>query len=139
MLDYVFFHREPYERFVAYTRDRGLNPVCTEDEDTFEVGLPEDMAADLGEAIEAFYDEMMALNQALFEAEEASPDEYHAAGVVVNLKDGRTVYADVNPMLLGKVMDRLTPEEFGEIVNAIVDAVESPDERTFCQRMREQE
>jgi len=86
MLDYVFFHRQPYERFIAYVRDCGLGPVCTEDEDTFEVSLPEDLDASLSERVEAFYDEMMALNQTLFEAVAQSRDEFRAAGVVVNLK-----------------------------------------------------
>ena len=137
MLDYVFFHRQPYERFILYLRDCGLGPVCTEDEDTFEVSLPEDLDAALFDRVEAFYDEMMALNQTLHEAGAQTRDEYQAAGVVVNLMDGRTVYADVNPLLLGRIMEVVTPAEFGDLVNAIVDAVENPDERTLCQRMRE--
>ena len=139
MLDYVFFSHQPYDRFVAYLRERGLSPVCSEGEETFEVSLPEDLESALSDRVEAFYDEMMDLNQALFEAESAPPHDHHAAGVVVNLKDGRTVYADVDPRLLAKVMQAVTPEELGGLVNAIVDAVEAPDERSLCQRMRDQE
>jgi hypothetical protein len=80
---------------------------------------------------------MFELDQRLYEETVPdSPESYHASGVVVNLKDGRTVYAEVRPALLSKVMGAISPEELGELVDAIVQAVEDPDERTFCQRMR---
>lgn len=140
MLEYVFFDRRPYEQFVDFVRQLGLAPECSEDEDNFEVALPEDLDAELNDRIEAFYDEMMDLNRELFDSErEQDGDNYQAAGVVVNLQDGRTVYADVDSALLGRIMTVLTPQEFGEVVNAIVDAVEHPDTRTFCQRMRDQD
>jgi hypothetical protein len=43
----------------------------------------------------------------------------------------------VSPALLNKVMQALDPRELGELVTAVVDAVENPDQRTFCQRMRD--
>jgi hypothetical protein len=94
----------------------------------------------LNEAIERRYDELLTLNQQLFETEHPEDvDNHHAAGVVVNLADGSTVYADISPRLLGRVMEVLTAEELGELVNAIVDAVECPDQRSLCQRVRDRE
>ena len=135
MLEYVFFHARPFDEFVTYLQDLELQPETEADEDSWEVRLPEDIDDELSEKIEARYDQLMELNQELFDAEQ--PRDYHAAGVVVNLGSGETVYAQVDPHLLGKIMGVLTPEEFGEVVNAIVDAVEHPDERTLCQRMRD--
>ncbi len=144
MLEYVFFHEEPYNRFLDFVRERGLTPDSRArdddafDVDTLEVHLPEDLDDTLADEVEAFYDEMMAWGQTLVDDELGQgADNYHAAGVVVNLRDGQVVYAQVDPRLLGRVMEVLTPEEFGQIVNAIVDAVENPDQRTFCQRMRD--
>ena len=54
--------------------------------------------------------------------------------MVVNLASGDTVYARVDPGLLGRIMQVLTPQELGEVVNAIVDAVENPDGRPLCHR-----
>lgn len=105
-------------------------------EEVWEIRLPEDLDEGLSDRIEEVYDELMDLNQSLLEAE-GSREGYHSAGVVINLQDGNTVYAQVDPLLLGRVMGVLTPEEFGEVVNAIVDAVENPDERTLCQRMKD--
>jgi len=137
MLEYVFFHAQPFEQFVAYLRELGLQPETEVDEDCWEARLPEDLDDALSEKVEERYDQLMDLNQRLFDQEQ--DEGYHTAGVVVNLANSETVYAQVDPALLGKIMGVLTPVEFGDVVNAIVDAIEQPDERTLCQRMREQE
>jgi hypothetical protein len=61
-------------------------------------------------------------------------ENFGSAGVVVNLSNGTSVYADVSPELLQKIMQALTPEELGDLVNAIADAVEQPDSRPLCKR-----
>ncbi|WP_293680656.1 hypothetical protein [Thiolapillus sp.] len=137
MLEYVFFHSQPFDQFVAYLKELGLQPETEIEEDCWEARLPEDLDDALSEKIEERYDRLMDLNQQLFDEEQ--DEGYHTAGVVVNLKDGDTVYAKVDPALLAKIMGVLTPVEFGDVVNAIVDAVEDPDERTLCQRTRDEE
>ena len=57
--------------------------------------------------------------------------------MVVNLASGETVYARVDPSLLGRIMEVLAPEELGEVANAMVDAVENPDSRTLCQALKD--
>ena len=136
MLEYVFFDQRPFQRFVEFLRQQGLKPGTRIADELYEVQLPEDLDEQLNESIESFYDEMLEFNQQLFDQEQAGDTDYHAAGVVVNLQSGETVYANVNPELLGKIMSVLSPQEFGDVVNAIVDAVEQPDDRTMCQQMR---
>ena len=75
----------------------------------------------------------MALDQSLFEADGAAAGE-HTAGVVVTLASGDTVNAQVDPLLPGRIMGVLTPQEFDRVVDAIVDAVEHPDPRPLCER-----
>lgn len=138
MLEYVFFHRRPFERFVAFLRGEGLAPRCREAQDQLQVDLSEELDEGLSERIEAFCEEMMAWNRRLEEEAEAGQDgERPAAGVVVQRRDGRAVYAGVGPELLGRVMAVLSPEALGALVDAIVDAVEYPDERSLCRRSGE--
>lgn len=139
MLEYVFFDQRPFQQFLEFLHQQELEPGTRIADELYEVQLPEDLDEQLSERIEKFYDEMLELNQQLFDQEQAGDTDYHAAGVVVNLQSGQTVYANVNPELLGKVMAVLTPEEFGNVVNAIVDAVERPDDRTLCQRMKSEQ
>lgn len=138
MLEFVFFDPRPRRHFAEFLRRHQI-PVSELDEDeTFGVAIPEEVDDALLEEIEAQYDELMAMDRELFEADADAADKGHqAAGVVLNLVSGATVYAQVDPLLLGRIMEVLTPQEFGEVVNAIVDAVEHPDARPLCRRADE--
>jgi 3-methyladenine DNA glycosylase/8-oxoguanine DNA glycosylase len=137
-LEYVFFDERPMRRFVEYLRQQGLSPAQADDDGLLKVLLPEDIDDALSERIEAEYDRMMEMNRELYETEgEAGEVGYHAAGITLELEGGVNVYAQVDPRLLGRIMEVLTPEEFNTVVNAIVEAMENPDNRSLCQRMRE--
>lgn len=135
MLEYVFFDQQPFDQFVAFLQAKGLTPEVSKDDDSFEVAIPETINDSLSDEIEVFYDQMMDLNRTLFEQQEATLEgEKVAAGVVLNLKNGSVLYANVESDLLAKIVSVLTPVEFGRVVDAIVDAVENPDQRPMCQR-----
>ncbi|GAB6041779.1 hypothetical protein [Endothiovibrio diazotrophicus] len=132
MLDYLFFVEPPFRKFLAFLEEKGVPVEQEVGEEQFEVRIPEELDDDLIDAIEVRYEELMDEGMAMMEEE-----DHHAAGVVVNLKDGETAYAIVRPELLNRVLGVISPEELGELVNAVVDAVENPDQRTFCQRLRD--
>jgi hypothetical protein len=131
MLEFVFFDPDPRRRFVDFVRTLAVAAETRDEDETFVAAIPEDTDDELMEWIEACYEEMMALDQVLFESR-SGDDGHQAAGVVLNLASGDTVYARVDPELLGRIMAVLTPQEFGDVVNAIVDAVENPDARPLC-------
>ena len=138
MLEYVFFDERPRDQFVNFLQEKAVELKLEEDEGLLKVWISEDLDDDLDEAIEDFYDDMMALNQQLYEDESNEAEVgYNAAGIVLELNTGENVYAQVNPELLGRIMTVVTPDEFNTVVNAIVEAVENPDARTPCQRIRE--
>jgi hypothetical protein len=138
MLEYVFFDERPRDQFVNFLQEKAVELKLEEDEGVLKVWIPEDLDDDLDEAIEDFYDDMMALNQQLYEDENNEAEVgYNAAGIVLELNTGENVYAQVDPELLGRIMTVVTPDEFNTVVNAIVEAVENPDVRTPCQRIRE--
>ena len=138
MLEYVFFDERPRDQFVTFLQQKSVELKLEEDEGLLKVWISEDLDDDLDEAIEDFYDDMMALNQQLYEDENNDAEVgYNAAGIVLELNTGDNVYAQVNPELLGRIMTVVTPDEFNTVVNAIVEAVENPDARTPCQRIRE--
>jgi hypothetical protein len=138
MLEYVFFDERPRDQFVTFLQEKSVELKLEEEEGLLKVWISEDLDDDLDEAIEDFYDDMMALNQQLYEDESNEAEVgYNAAGIVLELNTGENVYAQVNPELLERIMSVVTPDEFNTVVNAIVEAVENPDARTPCQRIRE--
>jgi hypothetical protein len=139
MLEFVFFHETPHGLFIDWLKDKGLEPESSTEDEVYEVRLPEDIDDALYDEIEAQYEAFMEMNEEIMKEENADQEGYHMAGIAVHLHDGNVSYADIDPKLLGRVMGAITPEEFAIIVNAIVTAVENPQDRTYCQRQRDQE
>jgi hypothetical protein len=133
MLEYIFFDERPWRRFIDYLKSLDLEPQATSDDQGWLVALPEDLDDELDEKIEAFYDQMLEMNESLV-AQEEGQAQVHTAGVNLTLANGRVVQAAVDPKLMQRLLSVITPEELGELVNLIVDAVENPDERPLCQR-----
>ena len=133
MLEYIFFDERPWRRFIDYLESLGLTPQASSNEEGWLVALPEDLDDALDEKIEVFYDRMLEMNESLV-AEAEGQAHVHTAGVNVTLADGRVVQAAVDPKLMQRLLAAISADELGDLVNAIVDAVENPDERPFCQR-----
>ena len=138
MYEYILFHEKPFQLFVNWLKEKNI-PVETEIEDSnYVIKIPEDLDDDLLDEIEDIYDEFMDMNEQIVnEEEKANPLNYHMAGITVTLKDGTVSHAEIEPDLMNRVISVISPSEFGDIVNAIADAVENPQPKTYCQRMRE--
>jgi rubrerythrin len=138
MLEYILFDEKLFQLFIDWLKKHNVDYETRVDEENYEIMVSEDLDEDLQDEIDEKYEELMDMNQDMInEAEKESNDGYHMAGVIVTLKDGTISYADVDSRLLAKVVSVITPEEFAQIVTAIADAVENPQPKTFCQRMRE--
>lgn len=138
MLDYILFDEIPYQLFIDWLKGKGVTYEVERDEDNYVIKVSEDLEEDLLDDIDEKYDELMDMNQDIInEAEKENNDGYNMAGIVVTLKDGTISYADIDSNLLSRVISVISPEELGEIVCAIADAVENPQPKTYCQRMRE--
>ncbi|MBA1332373.1 hypothetical protein QQ73_15120, partial [Candidatus Endoriftia persephone str. Guaymas] len=65
MLEYIFFDERPWRRFIEFLDEQKLAPIISHGPEEWVVGLPEDLDDELDARIEAFYDEMLAYNEAL--------------------------------------------------------------------------
>ena len=137
MLEFIFFHQTPHARFIEWLRQKGLEPESSVADEVYEVYLPEDLDDSLYDEVEEKYEVLMEMNEELLREENADAEGYHMAGIAVHLRDGNVSYADIDPKLLGRIMATISAEEFATIVEAIVTAVENPQDRTFCQRQRD--
>lgn len=139
MLDFIFFHETPMKKFQTYLDSEKIpyeNDTefqASIEETGFTVSISDEYELDVIDKVEQYYDEMMELNEALISTEEGE-EEIKNAGITVNLSDGTTVLADVDPNLIYKLSEALKPQEILQLVNAIADAVENPDKRPLCKR-----
>jgi len=137
MLEYIFFHKTPYEKFLQFLRSIQVEPLKEGVDETDVEGLvvfiQDNLDESLSNEIEAYYDDMMDLNESLV-AEEDEGDRMNNVGLAVSLADGRSVLASVDPAVLNRVLSVITHRQLGEMVDAIADAVENPDERPLCKR-----
>ncbi len=136
MLEYVFFHQQPLDQFCEFLQNKGILFQLLDSSESLLLAIEEQSIDDaMADLIDDYYDEMLDLDQSIYDQGMVEDGEnYAAAGVVVNLMDGQSVYADVPGDLLRKIMDVLSPQELGDLVNAIADAVENPDQRALCKR-----
>ncbi|MFV9615807.1 MAG: hypothetical protein ACNYZG_07620 [Gammaproteobacteria bacterium] len=133
MLEYIFFNKKTCHLFEKTAISAGIKPVINYADECFTVTIPEDLDEVILEKLEDDYDELMDIDRDLTEQQD-SVDDIHAAGITIQLKDGRFVYASVTPELLNKVMQSISADELNTLVCAITEAVENPDERGLCQR-----
>ena len=139
MLEFIFFHKTPHELFIEWLKEKGLGAEFSTEDEVYEVYLSEDLDDELYDEIEEKYEALMEMNEEIMRQENADEADYHMAGIAVHLRDGNVSYADIDPRLLGRVMGAITPEEFAIIVDAIVTAVENPQDRSYCQRERDKD
>jgi hypothetical protein len=137
MLEYIFFHRKPYQQFLEFLREQHITPLKEGTDQTdiqgLVVYLQDNLDDELSERIEDFYDAMMAIDEELV-MDDAEADEMSQVGVAVTLNDGRSVLASVDPMVLNRVLTVISHQQLGELVDAIAYAVENPDDRPLCKR-----
>jgi hypothetical protein len=136
MLEYVFFQELPRKRFQEYLKEQGL--IWTLESGEMETLVVIDEAGvdeELAERIESVYDELFAMEQAIFEERAPkSADRLAEDAILVCLKDGRTVRADLPPELVSRVLLAISPEELKALVDAVASAVENPDEYPRARR-----
>lgn len=138
MLEYVFFHETPFKSFVKYLETKKVSPKITIEDDSYEIGISEDINEDLSDEIDEKYDELMEMNQDLLEEqEEASEKNYNLASIGFKLKDGTSSNANIDSSVMSRIMEVITPLELNLMVDAIVTAVENPEQRSICQQIRE--
>lgn len=133
MLEYIFFDERPWRSFLAYLENMQLSPKSTVVEESWLVALPEEIDDVQFDRIEAFYDQMLDYNEELVTSAEDDA-AVHAAGINITLSDGRVVQASIDPHLMRRLLEAVTPEELGGFVDRVVSAVESPPDLSLCQR-----
>lgn len=126
LIDWLEAHEVPYELADAETGS-GSQPL---------VRVPEDLSDALLEDLDTLYDDLFAAEEALL-AEAEGTNQQHVAGISFNVADGSSLQVPVDPALLNRLLQVVTMEELGAFVQTLVDSIEQPDRRPFCEQARD--
>ena len=70
MLDYILFHKKPFQLFVDWLKDKAVPVETSVSHENYEIQIPEDIDESLLDEIELVYDDFMEMNQQIVEQEE---------------------------------------------------------------------
>jgi len=135
--EYMFFDEALRDRFVDFASGHGVASTMRQDEIAgFVVELPDGLADELQEAVEAEYDSIMD-EQMLLAESDAELVSHHVAGVTVTLADGTTRAVRIPPPIARRLFEHFTPGEVHEIATAIAQSVENPIDGPLCRKPSE--
>ena len=133
MFEYIFFREDNRDVFTEYLKQKNIETKLSNTHDGMLVSIDEDINDELLDEVDEIYDGLMIECEKKI-AEEEEGQYLSAAGITINLKDGRSIEAAVAPEILNRILTKLSITELDDFIQSIVDAVEQPDERPFCQQ-----
>lgn len=132
--EYMFFDEALRDRFMAFAARHGIASTMRQDEIAgFVVELPEGLADDLQDAVDAEYESIMDEQRQLAESDEALVS-HHVAGTTVTLADGTTRIVRIPPPIARRLLEHFTADEVHEIATAIAQSVENPIDGPICRK-----
>ncbi len=136
MLDYLFFNQVIADKFITFMKQNELEWVQEVEaiQNAIVLKTSDEINDDLWDALDDLYDELSVEDARLSSADAADKDDTDTAGVYIQLKSGRQTIAKVNPLIMNRMLDVISMDEFNDFVEAIVTSVESPDDSAICQK-----
>lgn len=133
MLDFFFIQRHPRDQFELLLKQKEVAYLASTTDDGYLLSIPEETQDELLDELEASYSNFLDMDRDLFEEQELETGST-TAGVSLNLASGESVQAEVPVELLNRILSVIDTHELAEFVDAIVDAVESPNSDSLCRR-----
>jgi hypothetical protein len=131
MLDYICFDKVFTEEFTAFLGQQDVGYELREDDMGTIVSIPDDLDADLDDAIDERFEALEREYERRLKSE-LMETEKNVSAISVNLSNGETCYVPIPEEMMNRLMTVLSPQEIGDLVDAIVSVVENPDTRPIC-------
>ncbi len=137
MLDYLFFNQSIADKFINFMNKHKLE--WTQEREKIQNGIvlktSDEIDDDLWDALDDLYDQLSLEDSVLSSENEAETDNsVEAAGVYIQLHNGNQTIAQVNPLVMNRILDVISMDEFNDFIEAIVTSVENPNDSAICKR-----
>jgi hypothetical protein len=138
MLEFIFFHLNICKLFIRFAEQLGVEYDLKDDGETITVLVRDDVDDSRVEQLEDEYDRLLDISREQTDSDEGeSSENYQKASLLITLSNGDKSYAHVDMDLINRVLQNINTAELNSLVEAIVDAVEHPDERSYCQIIKD--
>jgi hypothetical protein len=134
MFDYIFHHPESLEAFTKFLQSKSVPHETRADMLGSIVAIAEDIDDAILDEIESSYETLQRSQESMLFAQADEDSGKTSTALTVQLAGGQTVYASIPAEMMRRLLTVLSPEEIGQLVDAIATAVENPDLRPICQR-----
>ncbi len=132
MLEYVLFAERLRNRFTSWLDNNGIDYRTSGDGEELLVLIEEDIDDDMQDKIDEQYDLLLEESARIADEQDDSPDAVHLVGIQFQCSDGRIGMVRITPELANRLHHCLDMVELQAFVQAVVDAVENPDNRPLC-------
>ena len=136
MLEYLFFNAVFANKFMLILEQHGL-PFEQQTEsvqNSILITTPEDLDDALWDTIDEAYDDLSEQDQKLLQSKLDDDSKVNAAGIYIQLKDDQQTIANIDPDVMNRMLEKISMDEFNAFIEAIVSAVEVPDDTPFCEK-----
>ena len=140
MLEYLFFTQPIADKFITYLNNKKLEWTQYDDPmlGSIVIKTPEDIDDDLWDELDDYHESLGAEDQKLIEETMVDDEtETNAAGIYIQLKNGKQTVAQVNPDVMNRMLENISMEEFNGFVEVIVSSVESPNDAPICKEVKQ--
>ena len=135
-LDYLFFNFVIQQQFENFLVENALPYVQHSESVTgaMVIAVEEALVSPaLWDELDQLYDQLHEQDQVLLEQSVNDPDGKNVAGIYLQLANGQYTIAKVAPDVVNRILTVISMDELNQLVDAIVQSVENPQQATLCQ------
>ena len=129
MFEYIFFDATLRDKFVNRAKLRGIACSITEDHLGLVVAIPEDIAEEAADEMEAYYETLESEQENL---SKNTGELNRLAGFRFNLPDGTSRMLPLQPDMANRLMEHFTLAELQELFEAVASCTLHPNDEHLC-------
>ena len=136
MLEYLFFNQAIADKFIVFLNEKGLEWSQHDDPmlGSIVIKTPEEIDDDLWDTLDDYHELLGPEDQKMLEEGLSDETETNAAGIYIQLAGGKQTVAQIDPVVMNKMLDVISMDEFNGFVETIVSSVENPDDSPICHK-----
>jgi len=134
MMEYIFFDASLRDRFAEHANSLGVTCDLQDDNMGWIVAVPEDLADDLEESLEAHYDELQKEQSELMSLSEGGL--HRLAGIRLVLPDGNSCMVPLPPDVASRLLSSFSLEEIQALFDTVARSALNPNNMPLCEILR---